>query len=83
MKIEKLEELELRKRIFDQMSDELWAKAENEFCKSEIYKRWQKENFLKRFWILGKSKDFLFHKKMIQMRLLDKEVDDALGVKNE
>jgi len=81
MKIKELEKLELRERIIKQMSYELWTRAEEIWEKSNEAKEWRKHNPIIRFWILYTNKDYYNSKKIIQMKLLDKEVNDALEKK--
>ena len=74
MKIKELEHKELRQRIFKQVSNKLWYEA-IEIHKTEI--GFENFGWYKRLCYSPFGKD-MRDVKDIQMKLLDKEVDDAL-----
>ena len=74
MKIKELEHKELKQRIFKQLSERLWYEAV-EIHKTEI--GFEKFGWWKRLCYDPFGKD-LQEVREIQMKLLDKEVDDAV-----
>jgi hypothetical protein len=83
MKLKELERQELRERIMKQVCHQLYEDAENKFHKSKEYEEFKKLSWMKRTWILGLNDNFYQKIKKIQMELLEDEVNDALGEKND
>ena len=77
MDIKELEKQELRERIFKQMSEEFWDKAEEIYKKEVGFDSWGK--FKKFFQTPLISNNYHMPKiKDIQMELLEKELNDTL-----